>query len=100
MPPWAAAYARFIDLCTRCGDCLRACPGGILVSGAGGFPNVGFGHGACTFCGDCVRACEAGALATESATGRLKYRLTAKIAPPNVTNAKAQSSLERRLNNP
>jgi ferredoxin-type protein NapF len=73
-PPWAPAYARFIDLCTRCGDCLKACPRGILVSGDGGFPNVDFGLGACTFCGDCVRACDAGALgpATDASGDALK----------------------------
>jgi ferredoxin-type protein NapF len=61
-PPWAAPHARFVELCDRCGDCLKACPAGILVPGDGGFPNVDFDRGACTFCGDCARACHPGAL--------------------------------------
>lgn len=62
MPPWAAPRARFTDLCHRCGDCIKACPTGILVPGDGGFPSVDFTLGACTFCGDCARACGPGAL--------------------------------------
>ena len=69
-PPWAAAHARFVELCDRCGDCLKACPSGILVPGDGGFPRVDFARGACTFCGDCARACRPGALrATVDAAG-------------------------------
>lgn len=60
-PPWALAEAAFLAACTRCGDCLRVCPQGILVED-GGYPRVEFGKGACTFCGDCVTACKAGAL--------------------------------------
>ncbi|HRQ65145.1 MAG TPA: ferredoxin-type protein NapF [Xanthomonadaceae bacterium] len=61
-PPWALAEAGFSEACTRCGDCLAACPEGILVAGDGGFPEVDFRRGACTFCGDCVKACASGAL--------------------------------------
>ena len=61
-PPWALAEDRFVAACTRCGDCLRACPESILTKGSGGFPTVDFKRGACTFCGGCVEACDAGAL--------------------------------------
>jgi ferredoxin-type protein NapF len=61
-PPWAAPRASFINLCNRCGDCIRVCPSEILVPGDGGFPTVDFALGACTFCGDCVRVCDPGAL--------------------------------------
>jgi len=60
-PPWALTEEAFLAACTRCGDCLRVCPQGILVED-GGYPRVEFGKGACTFCGDCVTACKAGAL--------------------------------------
>ncbi len=60
-PPWALPESAFVEQCTRCGDCLNACPEGILEKGRGGFPTVNFTWGGCTFCGDCVRACTAGA---------------------------------------
>lgn len=58
-PPWSVAEAAFIEGCTRCGDCIRACPEQILRAGSGGFPEVDFGRGECTFCGDCADACRA-----------------------------------------
>lgn len=57
-PPWALAEADFIDRCTRCGDCLKACPQAILILGDGGYPTVDFSVAECTFCGDCVAACQ------------------------------------------
>lgn len=68
-PPWALPASDFADRCTRCNDCLRACPQGILVAGDGGYPTVDFSRGECTFCGDCVTACQPRALlrATEDA---------------------------------
>lgn len=62
-PPWAVAEEAFLDRCSRCGDCVGACPERILAVGDGGFPIIGFAHGACTFCGDCAAACKPGALA-------------------------------------
>lgn len=59
-PPWATA--RFHDDCSRCGDCLPACPERILVVGDGGFPAVDFRRGECTFCAACVAACAPAAL--------------------------------------
>jgi len=56
-PPWALHENAFIDCCTRCGDCLSACPQKILVAGDGGYPTVDFSHRECTFCGDCAAAC-------------------------------------------
>jgi ferredoxin-type protein NapF len=61
-PPWAGEENAFIDRCTRCDDCLKACPQGILVAGEGGYPTVDFSCGECTFCGDCVSACRPQAL--------------------------------------
>lgn len=56
-PPWSVAEAAFTDACTRCGQCLSACPEGILVRGDGGFPSVEFSLGECTFCRACRDAC-------------------------------------------
>lgn len=57
-PPWSLPESTFIDRCTRCGDCLTACPQKILVVGDGGFPTVDFTRGECTFCGACTAACQ------------------------------------------
>lgn len=67
-PPWALTEPMFASVCTRCGDCLKACPEEILVKGTGGFPRVDFNRGACTFCGRCVDSCTAGALRRETET--------------------------------
>lgn len=61
-PPWALDEGEFVDRCTRCNDCLKVCPTGILVAGDGGYPTVDFSLGECTFCGDCVTACQPNAL--------------------------------------
>lgn len=58
-PPWSVDESRFVDTCTRCGDCLRVCEEKILVRGQGGFPEVSFSRGECTFCGGCASACKA-----------------------------------------
>lgn len=56
--PWAVDDARFTANCTRCGDCIRACPEQIIAKADGGFPQVQFDLGACTFCHACVDVCE------------------------------------------
>ncbi len=61
-PPWSLEEDRFITQCTRCSDCVSACPQHILVTGRGGFPQVDFSRNECLFCGDCVRNCTTGAL--------------------------------------
>jgi ferredoxin-type protein NapF len=54
--PWLATD-RFEDDCTRCGECLSACPEKIIVPSAGGFPSIDFSRGECTFCGACADSC-------------------------------------------
>ncbi|UCV18824.1 ferredoxin-type protein NapF [Ferribacterium limneticum] len=66
-PPWARPEGEFIDRCTRCNDCLKACPTKILVAGDGGYPTVDFSIGECTFCGDCVTSCQPKALLRQDA---------------------------------
>lgn len=77
-PPWAQPEADFTRLCTRCGDCARACPTRIIRQGDGGYPTVDFAHGECTFCGDCVVACKTTALTREE--GKMAWNLRAGIA--------------------
>ncbi len=59
-PPWASR--NFINLCTRCDDCINACGENILKRGDGGYPEIDFGLGGCELCEDCVTACRADAL--------------------------------------
>ena len=66
-PPWSVPEARFVEACTACGDCLTACPTGLLVRGDGGLPVADFATAACTFCGDCARACATGAIGRDTA---------------------------------
>jgi len=61
-PPWAVTEDNFLDLCTRCGDCIRTCPEHIIKPGSGRFPEIDFNQGECTFCAECVDVCEPGAL--------------------------------------
>lgn len=58
-PPWTDA-ARMTAACTRCGECIRACPERVLTSGDGGYPafDPTLSAGACTFCGACAEACD------------------------------------------
>lgn len=67
-PPWSIEEHAFQDACTRCGDCLSACPENILIrEGVNGYPVVDFKRGECTFCGDCVTACPTTALSSADA---------------------------------
>jgi ferredoxin-type protein NapF len=61
-PPWAVAEDRFVEQCTRCGDCVGACPRGLIRARDGGFPEIAFEHRGCTFCRACLEACDAHAL--------------------------------------
>lgn len=67
-PPWALAEAAFVAACTRCDDCVAACPGSLITRGSGGYPEMDFSRGGCDFCGKCRSACIAGAFQPEPAT--------------------------------
>ncbi len=41
-PPWSRPGREFTSRCTRCSDCIEACPEKIIVVGDGGFPEVDF----------------------------------------------------------
>lgn len=56
LPPWARAKS-FFDECTRCGECAKACPEGVIAKGDGGFPRMDFTLAGCTFCGACAESC-------------------------------------------
>jgi ferredoxin-type protein NapF len=56
-PPGAIDEADFVNGCTTCGDCISACPEGIIISGSGAYPEIDFRRGECTFCTECASAC-------------------------------------------
>ncbi len=55
--PWLVDEPDFIAGCSRCNKCVENCETGIIVNGAGGFPELDFGKGECTFCGQCAEVC-------------------------------------------
>ncbi|WP_417822167.1 ferredoxin-type protein NapF [Terasakiella sp.] len=61
-PPWSVPGDAFAKKCTGCGECVRACPEGILTIDNTNLAEVDFSKGECTFCRDCVVACADGAL--------------------------------------
>jgi len=76
-PPWALTEEDFPRACTRCGDCLRACPTHIIIERDGGYPTIDFGEGECTFCADCASACKTGAL--QRSPGQAPWSVRASI---------------------
>lgn len=78
-PPWALLEDAFVDRCTRCNDCLKACPESIIVSGDGGFPTIDFSRGECTFCTQCVTVCHP--LALKQTDGLPPWQIKALIGP-------------------
>lgn len=56
-PPWVIGEASFSERCDGCGDCIGACPSGLLIAGRGRLPVVDFAKSHCTFCGACADAC-------------------------------------------
>ncbi|MGL5031266.1 MAG: ferredoxin-type protein NapF [Aeromonas sp.] len=70
-PPWAIEESQYLSLCTRCGECIKACPqqllkpatqkqyAGTLIAGT---PVLDLTCGQCSYCGSCANACPTGAL--------------------------------------
>ena len=81
-PPGALPEMGFLAACTRCGDCVRACPAQAIVAVpadgglAAGTPRLQLDREPCIACPDmpCVRACPTAAL-TPPADGWRGYRL-------------------------
>lgn len=73
-PPGAIAEGQFLSACTRCGDCIEACPPQAIQKAppeAGerraGTPFIDAIRRACVMCTDtpCIQACEPGVLRAE-----------------------------------
>jgi ferredoxin-type protein NapF len=78
-PPWALPEAAFTAQCTRCDDCVTACPDSLIARGSGGYPEIDFRRGACTFCRKCVDACRASAFQAGPVGGHLPWAHRAVI---------------------
>lgn len=87
-PPWSLLESAFLNVCTRCGDCVRACPTHILVARDGAYPGVDFTQGECTFCGDCVSHCANGAL--QRIEGRAPWSARAAIGEQCLARQKVE----------
>ena len=64
-PPGAVDEVTFLEQCTRCSDCMKACPPGAIVSDvANGSPIIFSDQVACELCDDfpCIAACATEAL--------------------------------------
>ena len=61
-PPWAIDGALFRDKCTRCDDCLDACPESIIYRDDDGYPGINFSQAGCNYCGECLENCSTGAI--------------------------------------
>lgn len=70
-PPWSKYEDEFTEFCTRCDDCITACPQHILVRGMAGFPEVRFTKSGCDYCQACAKVCITSAI---------------EISPGNVTS--------------
>ncbi|MDH5251698.1 MAG: 4Fe-4S binding protein, partial [Nitrospira sp.] len=64
-PPGAAGEALFLERCTQCGDCIKACPPGAIVAhGQDATPVLFADQSPCLLCEDfpCIAVCATGAL--------------------------------------
>jgi ferredoxin-type protein NapG len=75
-PPGAADEALFLERCTKCGDCTKACPyGSITFHPQNGTPVIFADQMPCYLCEDvpCIAACATEAL--HPVEGRLQIRM-------------------------
>jgi ferredoxin-type protein NapF len=78
-PPWSLAdEAAFQSRCTRCNDCVAACPHGLIARGDGGYPAMRLAARGCDLCGQCLRACTSGALSQQSTPIRWRAHVQAR----------------------
>ncbi|WP_456456926.1 4Fe-4S dicluster domain-containing protein [Thermovibrio sp.] len=81
-PPGSGEEEEFLKLCTKCHQCVKACPTGVidLVKDMHPIvfetPYMNFKNNYCEKCYLCVDTCESGALSRENLK---KYKLVAKL---------------------
>lgn len=62
LPPGALPTPQFFATCTQCQQCVEACPMGVLIKQADGFPQLAIEYASCDGCGKCIAACTPNAL--------------------------------------
>jgi len=80
-PPWTGSAQHFSDRCTRCDNCITACPEKILIQGDGGFPEVDFRLGECTFCTECASVCDEDVFQSSPLEAEDAWTIVAGILP-------------------
>lgn len=60
-PPFAAKEDLFLAVCSGCGECVKACPYG-LITLEERYPTLDLQFSACDFCGACATSCPTHAL--------------------------------------
>lgn len=66
LPPGALPDAQFIAQCSRCNQCVDACPMGILSRHEDGYPQLAIEYASCDGCGLCIAACPSDALCVQA----------------------------------
>jgi len=81
-PPGSGNEDEFLSLCQKCGECIKACPTGVLDRVKEMHPLIldtpfmNFENNYCERCYACIEACKSGALNKENLK---KYKLYAKL---------------------
>mgnify|MGYP001603782426 CR=1 FL=1 len=97
-PPGALPEPAFLDTCTRCDECVKACPHWVVKKGGpelgpryAGTPVLVPAENPCLFCEDlpCVRSCPTGALAGTTDPASLRIGL-AEVDLERCYSAKGQ----------
>ena len=78
-PPWAVSEKDFVDMCDRCGQCIKSCHLKLIKAGSAGFPEIDFSNGGCDFCQACVQNCPTDALKLTDINELQPWRLTAEF---------------------
>jgi ferredoxin-type protein NapG len=77
-PPGAVDEALFLERCTKCGDCLKACtPGAIVCHSQDGTPVIFADRSPCLLCEDlpCIASCATEALTPVDRIGDVRMGL-------------------------
>lgn len=90
-PPGSVAEARFLDLCIRCEQCLKVCPGPVLQAAGLKFglealwtPVAVFEHAGChQECNFCTQVCPTGAIQSLDLVTKRRTRIGLAILDPN-----------------
>ena len=93
-PPGAVSEALFLERCTQCGDCNKACPHDAIVPHADGTPVIYPDQMPCYLCDDvpCIAACAACSRATLSRSFSASISSRIKSTPASIRPRSSRSS--------